>query len=135
MRVSVFSSLLAICLPNQFRCGDNHCITKKQQCDNYSDCLDGSDELSCGINIEIFIHTSIASMLHSLPFFLFLNLSIFRISFRACVSLQWHSEYWVQHNCSRHCHHPACHRDRGSFFFLPACGVSMLPEPQWDIPS
>lgn len=42
----------AICPPNQFRCGDNQCISKKQQCDTYSDCSDGSDELSCGKSIR-----------------------------------------------------------------------------------
>lgn len=43
---SVFVAV--ICAPNQFRCADNQCITRKQQCDNYSDCPDGSDELECG---------------------------------------------------------------------------------------
>lgn len=41
-----------ICSPNQFRCGDNQCITKKQQCDSYSDCTDGSDELGCGRSLH-----------------------------------------------------------------------------------
>lgn len=51
----------AICPPNQFRCGDNQCITKKQQCDSYSDCPDGSDELACGKNIEILLCTCMVS--------------------------------------------------------------------------
>ena len=35
-------------MPNQFRCSNNKCILKKQQCDSFSDCMDGSDELFCG---------------------------------------------------------------------------------------
>ncbi|KAG7281188.1 hypothetical protein CRUP_032891 [Coryphaenoides rupestris] len=35
------------CSTVEFRCGDNQCITKKQQCDSYSDCADGSDEQGC----------------------------------------------------------------------------------------
>lgn len=38
----------AICMPNQFRCGNNQCILKKQQCDSFADCTDKSDELFCG---------------------------------------------------------------------------------------
>lgn len=72
----VSSSTPAICPPNQFRCGDNQCITKKQQCDNYSDCPDGSDELACGKNTEIFklqkhgcIFSGKLPVLHSVFFF------------------------------------------------------------------
>lgn len=41
-------SLIAVCLPNQFRCTSGQCVLIKQQCDSFPDCADGSDELMCG---------------------------------------------------------------------------------------
>lgn len=40
-------SLTAICLQNHFQCANGQCILKKQQCDSFPDCIDGSDELFC----------------------------------------------------------------------------------------
>ena len=39
------------CDKNQFRCKNNFCISEKWYCDGISDCLDGSDEKNCALNI------------------------------------------------------------------------------------
>jgi len=36
------------CTVGQFDCGDGTCISSAWQCDDYSDCSDGSDEVGCG---------------------------------------------------------------------------------------
>jgi hypothetical protein len=35
------------CNVGEFKCNNNHCITKNWQCDGTNDCLDGSDEINC----------------------------------------------------------------------------------------
>ena len=37
------------CLASEFQCGDGACINPLRRCDFFVDCLDGSDEFSCGI--------------------------------------------------------------------------------------
>ena len=39
------------CDKNQFRCKNTFCISEKWYCDGISDCLDGSDEKNCALNI------------------------------------------------------------------------------------
>lgn len=38
----------APCSAEQFTCGSRECISNKQKCDKNVDCLDGSDEETCG---------------------------------------------------------------------------------------
>ena len=45
---ATFNSSLKVCTEDQFRCwDDSKCIYKSWQCDNYTDCRDGSDEFHC----------------------------------------------------------------------------------------
>lgn len=36
------------CQRDEFRCDDGQCIREVYRCDSIRDCLDGSDEKSCG---------------------------------------------------------------------------------------
>lgn len=41
------------CRPDQFSCNNHECIPGHLHCNNQADCTDSSDELDCGMNLNI----------------------------------------------------------------------------------
>ena len=54
------------CTQYQFRCRDGTCLDSRRRCDTRPDCLDGSDEESCGQYFLLFI--SFFLLLHNLHY-------------------------------------------------------------------
>ncbi len=120
---------LAICMPNQFRCGNNHCILKKQQCDSFADCTDKSDELFCGM----FTITKKAWGVWPCNNFWALFIPVWLIH-RFPFTPQRHSASH-QHHRPRHRHYPLCLCDGRHVFCVSESCVSPLQGTQRRLPT
>ena len=92
--VQHFPVAAVICTLGQFRCLNNQCIQKKQQCDSYSDCADGSDELGCGEHISV---SALVSCLLSVSFRF--SFSIEHLEHLCRIRTSYSSFLWIlEHN-------------------------------------